>query len=90
MARRELLRVLVRLARDADRRISTERPHQRRVSRENGGRDATLLHIVERFLDGPVRNRWIVGANQPYRLQPARRRYVVMYIDTLHLLRNPI
>jgi hypothetical protein len=86
---RQLPGVLVGLARDAGRRFFGERPHLWDIARQDRGRHTARLHIVERLLYRPVHDQRIFDANQLHGLQLARRREVMVHVDTSwHALRE--
>ena len=79
----QFLGVLVRFARDADRRVLAERRHLRRGRRQDRGRDAALVHVFEHLLRRPVRQREILAADHVHRVEPGRRHDMGVHVDAV-------
>ena len=85
MVGRHLLAVLVRLARDLDRDRLAERNDLRRGWRKHGRRNPALVHVVQRFLNRPVRQRRIGAPDDVHRVEPARGRDMMVHVDAVRL-----
>jgi len=81
----QLLGVFVRLAREAGGRlrVAGEEIELRRGRRADRRGGAALVHVVERFLHRPVVERRIAEVGLLHRVEPGRRRDVVMHVDAL-------
>ena len=80
-----LLTVLVRVARDLDRDRLADRNDLRRGRRKQGRCDPALVHILQRFLNRPVRQRRIGAPDDVHRAEPDRGRDMMMHVDAVRL-----
>jgi hypothetical protein len=56
-----------------------------RGGRDDRGGDAGLIHIVERSLRRPIGHRRVVALDLFHRVEPGRRRNVVVHVDAVGL-----